>query len=548
MFNPRQREDSDAARREIQALTTGFEKAALSADSASPAAHRASLAPTLLGQSGLASYAHSFGIDITELRPGAVKALLWARYFEDIVKKIKIPIAQEERRENTFVRVEREVDEDIPKTTYEKRETLSSIPTDNYTLGQLLDASRLPSMVRSEWLKEEVDPTLFMRQLTTGGLMEQQWMENTEQPKESFETVKVKKLFVEPAPPIVHRPHAYVLLDVSGSIRDREAVSKGLGLAYLKYAHEQRAQMYLRKFDDSVGPALTGIQLQELRRIALDIFKPQGGGGTEIEEALRCAVRDIRQTGSTTPGDILLITDGLSSLTDNPLINLKNPAKNVLLHTILLTDQGTEWGQEEAQALATLKSWSSSLFEIHENDSSYLKTPITKEDVEEVSKSLRKLQEELHEFFQELHEEKLTATEVDSRSATLAKQLTNLIDVEDLLLQKLRNDPSLSGRMEDLKRSSQESLDRLQELRAAQNLPKDVSAAPMPVPAVIQDAAPPENSIEEITIPPKQAQRKTEPPPDPWEKAAELDKVSFWEWLNSGIRSIFDTFSRWRSR
>jgi hypothetical protein len=70
----------------------------------------------------------------------------------------------------------------------------------------------------------------------------------------------------------------------------------------------------------------------------------------------------------------------------------------------------------------------------------------------------------------------------------------------------------------------------------------------MPVPAVIQDAAPPENSIEEITIPPKQAQRKTEPPPDPWEKAAELDKVSFWEWLNSGIRSIFDTFSRWRSR
>lgn len=203
---------------------------------------------------------------------------------------------------------------------------------------------------------------------------------------------------------------------------------------------------------------------------------------------------------------------------------------------------------EEAQALATLKSWSSSLFEIHETDSSHSKTPMIKEDAEEISKSLRKLQEDLHDLFQEIQDGKLTTTEVDSRSATLAKQLTNLIGVEERLLKRLPDDPSLTRRMTDLKRTSQESLDRLRELRETQNLSADISAAAVPAPSVIQDAAPEEKIIEEIIMPPKQARPNTSSPADPWEKFAQPDKVSFWEWLNNGIRSIFDTFSRWRSR
>jgi hypothetical protein len=352
-----------------------------------------------------------------------------------------------------------------------------------------------------------------------------------------------------------------VLLDVSDSIPqgNRLAVSRGLALAFLKYAHEQRAQMYLRPFSNYIGDPVYGTQLRDLRAIALKVCNPQIDGGTNIQAALVQAVRDIRASGSTTPGDILLITDGLSTLDENPLIDHTHPSKNVLLHTIHLTDSelsadyNNYVDEETLRHLKTLNTWSSSVHVVKETDDSTLLDPVTKEDLQELSMSLHQMQEEFNKMLEDLALNKLPPKEVDNKSAVIGKRLTNLVKAEDLLLEKLKRAPkvaesaSLQERMESLKRDSVESLKKALALREKLELSQEVSNAHLEQQRLETDAEEEEKVLEEFTPPPSPT-KGLKPAPDPWEKTAELDRFSFWDWLTGGIRQVFDSIRRWSTR
>jgi hypothetical protein len=270
-------------------------------------------------------------------------------------------------------------------------------------------------------------------------------------------------------------------------------------------------------------------------------------------------VKDIRASGSTTPGDILLITDGLSELDENPLIHHKNPAKNVLLHTIHLTDEKLptdEISDEDdsmARNLKTLNKWSTSVHVVKERDSSPLRDPVTKEDLEELSKSLYQMQEEFDQMLEELALNKLTPEEVDEKSAVISKRLTNLVETEKILLRKLKQvtmagqSSSLRDRMESIQRDSKEALKKVLALREKLELTQEIDDVNLAQQGLKAEAENEEKVLEEFTSPPS-PKKDLKPALDPWEKTAELDRFSFWDWLTGGIKQVFDSIRRWGAR
>jgi hypothetical protein len=102
----------------------------------------------------------------------------------------------------------------------------------------------------------------------------------------------------------------------------------------------------------------SGSGREDLHRIARRIVELPNAGQTRIQTALEQAVRDIRQAGPCRHASIMLITDGISRLSENPLAGEK-------LHTFLLGDL---FDLEAAPGtVRTLKEWSTSFHRVWAN-------------------------------------------------------------------------------------------------------------------------------------------------------------------------------------
>ncbi len=126
---------------------------------------------------------------------------------------------------------------------------------------------------------------------------------------------------------------------------------RGLALEFLRKGHAERARLTVRPFTDDVGDLLSGTSRDEFLQIVRQVVELPNRGQTRIQTALEHAVRDIRSEGPCLGASILLVTDGISRLTHNPLGEEK-------LHTFLLGDLFEETAG--AGTVTTLKSWSQS--------------------------------------------------------------------------------------------------------------------------------------------------------------------------------------------
>jgi hypothetical protein len=156
------------------------------------------------------------------------------------------------------------------------------------------------------------------------------------------------------------RQHAYVLLDTSRTMRDhdrRGTVARGLALAFLYKAHQERARLNLRPFTLEVGELSTGVGRQDLRAIAQRVVQLPNSGQTRIQSALEQAAADIRAAGPCLGASILLITDGISRLAANPLTHER-------LHTFILGDLLEE---KDLGTVNTLRQWSATFHRVWKN-------------------------------------------------------------------------------------------------------------------------------------------------------------------------------------
>lgn len=200
-------------------------------------------------------------------------------------------------------------------------------PSANMDYVQITDASQLPLVSLDQMI---LDDDLFYRKFATRDLMCPEYYDVVE---------KFKRL--------------YILLDISESMFElgarmpdghmRDTWARGVVASLLVDAINGQAEYLFRPFSNTVHDLKSATIPEEAEKLlSLVVNNPERGSGTNIGNAVRTAVENVRkrQTQESRMNHILLITDGddQAGLTREHLI--KALGEDIKLHVVLI---GTSW-------------------------------------------------------------------------------------------------------------------------------------------------------------------------------------------------------------
>lgn len=331
-----------------------------------------------------------FGFHPTDrLTDDQIVVLSLTREMRKYVEKLKIPVSTRTRQDQTMIKVEREVEEVIEKTSYKDVHEVREIPADSMDVGQISEVNQLPSALPTELLAADIAPELFLKKLVDGELLRREWREPTKIPYTTQQTIKVKKIVEEPAPPEEEKQHAVVLLDISGSMQTegRWAVARALALEFLRFGYQKRAMLAIRPFGSYPDDASSGQSLADLNKITRRLLNLGSDGGTDIQRALATGVADIKKGGKFDRADILLISDGDDRLYSNPLGDIK-------LHSVIV---GSKRYDE------SIDQWSTNVLRVPGMEAPEVPVGLMKE----VEREMHALQQQLNEVTDEKELEKI---------------------------------------------------------------------------------------------------------------------------------------------
>lgn len=354
----------------------------------------------------------------------------------EYVKKLQIPVSSRKNPDGKMIRIKREVEKRVPKTRYKEGEKPTPLPADSMDIGTVKGPEDIPFALPTELLYMEEAPEEFARRYANRELLRTEWREPTRIPVTSYETIRQEEYVEVPAPPEEEKQHAYVLLDVSGSMDDegKSAVARALALEFLRSGYDQRSQLALRPFAGWTGTLASGRTMEDLGKITDYILTLNNHGGTNIQQALEQAVADITAKGDFERADILLITDGDSTLGENPLGKIK-------LHTVAIGNGDTN---------ETLQSWSTTYQRIAAEDFRRAGTiPLEKKE-----EFLQEIQEEIQEM-----EKELKTLRDEERAEEMKQRLRELKN----LLSHLQEDPpeGTTSRIQQQHKKTRSLLSRL---------------------------------------------------------------------------------------
>jgi len=332
-------------------------------------------------------YMRQFGLEPDEVTVEQLAMFVVARNAGPYVEPLERAVASRSGGQSGQSLAERELDEVIQHTAHQYLFQQTQLPADEMEVGTIDGVEDLPRLFPTQWLMEEIQPTLFYHKLAERELLTPVWQQPSAGYRDAHESAKARGLVDDDAPPDITRQHAYVLLDVSGTMNDhdrRGPVARGLALAFLRHGQRGRRRLHLRSFTDHVGPLHTGGGKRGLGALARRIISIPNGGQTRIQGALEHAVRDVRGSGPCRRADIMLITDGISRLT-------RKPHCGEILHTFILGDLA-DATEEETATIAKLRDWSDSFERLSQRRFAKLLAPKR----EDVQAGIRTLQEALN--------------------------------------------------------------------------------------------------------------------------------------------------------
>jgi len=286
----------------------------------------------------LVRYLALFDLDLGEIPPEQVAMFIAARGAAEYVEDMAIPIASRPQADEEVSLHEIETEDPIALTGYHDDPVGDDIPSNDMDVAMIQSSEQLPRIFPTQWLLED--------------------------PKQ----------------------HAYLLLDTSRTMSDhdrRGTVARGLALAFLLKGHQQRSQLNFRPFTDDVAELVSGSSRDDFCDLARRVAAIPNGGQTRIQTALEQAVNDVRREGPCLRADIMLITDGISRLTQNPL-----DAEN--LHTFLVSDLMAE--DESTGVIRTLRDWSRTFRRVWKSRFQEILTP-TLADLQAANRQLQALAE-----------------------------------------------------------------------------------------------------------------------------------------------------------
>jgi hypothetical protein len=311
-------------------------------------------------KSGLVEYLAEFGLRLADLTPGQLRMFLAARNLGEELVGLEIEVGSQASPQPPGALLEVRTERTLEQTAFGEGWIDSRLPADEMDVQQLQSVEDLPRIFPTQWLLEELNPDLFYARLAQGELLVPVWQRPGRSPRDGQGEVDDTDLVDQQAKVEESKLHAYVLLDTSRTMNHhdrRGTVARGLALAFLLKGHHQRARLHLRPFAEQVGELSSGTGPNELTAIARRIIELPNAGQTRIQTALQQAVRDIRAGGPFLGAAVMLVTDGISRLGQNPLAEER-------LHTFLVGDLLDD---EQESTVATLRAWSRSFHRIWPN-------------------------------------------------------------------------------------------------------------------------------------------------------------------------------------
>ncbi len=287
-------------------------------------------------------------LDVGELTEAQALACVAARNLLPAIDVLQIPQGTTPGPENRTYDLKR------PKTSLGPGmlQFLSPVPSEDRDLDTLTDPEDIPLAVMEDLLLRRRAPKEFLRRLTEGELLRLGWLEN--QPEVAEIELEESGAGAEEGKTGAAEEmgnFGYLLLDASesmGTERDaRNIVGRGLALAFLysERAAGNPARIYL--FRQELEEARQG------REAYAAALQHPHQGMTNLQDALAEVARRLQQTQGRS--DVVLVTDGITRLTENPL-------KGAHLHTFLVGEKGDEADRitrEQFEASRkTLQDWS----------------------------------------------------------------------------------------------------------------------------------------------------------------------------------------------
>lgn len=252
----------------------------------------------------------------------------------------------------------------VTKKGYRKSES----PSTDKEVRQIENPSEIAKTLPPYLLLEDLDPDLFDYKALTRSLPVLDYAK----PQITIEETSkdVEELTPKAEKGTNSRQKAYVLLDISPSMSDNYKMifAKAVVLSYLAKAQEEGSTVYLRSFYNSPGPLSVADNRQMMHPLAERVLRIAEHGGTDINSALKQAIRDVSELDQITKTkqfaetEILIITDA-ESYTGIPKV-----ANNIKLHTLHLRGGKEGTGADHLDypiKLAALKKESATFTQIY---------------------------------------------------------------------------------------------------------------------------------------------------------------------------------------
>lgn len=306
----------------------------------------------------LVRYLAEFDLTLADLRPDQVSMFVAGRNVAQHVQGLEVPTGSQCWEQSDTSLAEKETERLLDLVACDEGSWESRLPADEMDVCVARSVEDLPRLFPIQWVPEEVVPEWFYARLARWELLMPQWQRPGREPRDVPEPSPQHDLVREPVTADAAKLHAYVLLDTSSTMQDhdrRGTVARGLALEFLRRGYNQGARLHLRPFAVEVGALSSGETREDLHAMTRRLISLPNAGQTRIQAALDQAVGDIRREGPCLEAGIMLITDGISRLSENPLAGEK-------LHTFILGDLFDE--QRAAGTISVLRQWSHSFHRI----------------------------------------------------------------------------------------------------------------------------------------------------------------------------------------
>ena len=311
----------------------------------------------------LMDYITTYGIESHQLERNYLTTLLVARNCEGLLDSLQHTPLATDLSQCEPLAVTQHPRHSLAEQGLKKRQVLSAAATDHTSLGKIERLGDISRALPIELARMVTTPDLFINRVVTRQINIRENLDN-----KTSATARKSNVHEAPASgaPTKLTQRALVLVDVTKSMDTRDGrgvVAAGLGLAYLRRAAARGGALHVAPFTTHLTGIFSGEGREGLTRLTKELLNLQNSGVTNIQRSLEEAADTILQKGDFEHDDVVLLSDGLSRLTERP-------ASLRRLHTFLLgnheerTEQGLHDILELKKQRTTLIQWSETFDEL----------------------------------------------------------------------------------------------------------------------------------------------------------------------------------------